>query len=398
MPRAFLSEAVADLGAEDEPPLGLPAAGHNGIRVEARIRGGIGLVVDELLDQFAHLGAVAAGHAGHVDLGQIIVAHDVGVDVVRQAVAVPGLDGHVGQVAHHQGGHGLGIPVIVGVVDLVLDPVGRVAQILDVVDAGADTLLDAEVLDDLGLGQHGGVVGHEDHVVALVGIPARGSADVEVHRGQRGVVEQVLPQHGIGPAAATARIIPSGAALESDLDPVIGEDLEGAIHRIVLEGRHAQKEAVHTAHGAGIRHEHRLGREVGVHAVDGGILVVRGRRIVVLPRNGSRGQEVETLEHLVTAVQDLHLDRRTLGEGDVAGEAGQVRRAGVVAEHGAGQVHALHGLTLVGEFRELDVRDGEGDLQPLVGLIHDMEALGTPRVLEGDRFLAERRQGQEGHH
>jgi len=247
----FVGEkTVHDLGAEDEPPFGLPAAGHDRIVVISRRQRRIALIVQHFADHGGEMGVVLGGHTRHDDVRQIVAGH-VGVQVVGDAVRIPGgtedAAAAAAVVAQHENGHRRHGPVIVRIGDVRLDVGGAVAaQCGGGHHAGPDALFVTPVSERIGPGHERGLIGTDDDVLEIsafrIRLGRRGDP------GQGTVIEEAVLEDRLEPAVPQPTIAElSIPPTESDLDPQVTVDHQLLGDRVILERGDAEHGGVHAA-------------------------------------------------------------------------------------------------------------------------------------------------------
>ena len=332
------------LGADLEPTLGLPSQSSDGAGVERSIGVRVGFVINLFAYKDRKLRGVLCHQTREHHVGQVVVAHCVGVEIVGDAAAVVGMAGglsrdtlsHVGVVVTEQTyGYGSDIPSVVCVVEpsLQLGCGGR-RNLVQAVDFSDDALLGAEFLQLLCVWFPCIIVRDDDEVlgtIAVVSDPVLHTSLIVDHW-QLVIVHQLSGENGIpvgGTQTIIANVAVATAILDREFDIGIHHQLLG--DRVVLERSDGYVDGVHTTdirlvHGEGIF------RIEGVFSVDLHVLLIIHLRFLVFSLEAKGGSDIHVLECLLLSANHVDLSLGTLWDGDQAAFHREVRKTSIVGD------------------------------------------------------------------
>ena len=391
--------AAHGLGTNLEPTLGLPSQGGDGLVIGGSIQVGVGVFVFDLL---AHhhlgLGGVGGHEAAEGHLRQVI-ARDVGIAVVGDAVAVArrvvgifsgNAHTHVGVVVpQEQHGNRRNVPGIVSIMEVGLHLVGVGAfHVAEALHLSEDALGDAVIAQLVGVGAEALVVGDDDEVFAAGGavVDPFLHAGLIVDDGQLVVVGQVLHEDGVPIGRAQAVIAKlTVATVEAHVKQQVVVNTQLLGDGIVLVGHHGDGHGLHAAQAERLADGDGLLGEEGVLVVDAQVFLVGVGAVVGVELDGCGGQQVHVGDGGHAAVAQFDVGRGSVGDGHEAAERGQVRLAGVGGQADArASLQHVARIAVVGDVDDLQMLQRMAHHKVGARVLPDGEAFTLGRVVEGE--------------
>ena len=288
---------------------------------------------------------------------------------------------HVGAVVtEHTDGHRGNLPGVVGAVEPALHLGGGVGwHLVEAVHLGDDALTGAVFLQLVGILGPCVVVGRDDEVLGAFVVVAQPllHTSLIVDDGQLVVVEQFGSEDGI-PVGRTQTIFAevAVAAFEAHLKLHVGVNDEVFRDRVVLERRDGHGDGVDAA-DVGVAHHERLGRIIGVLAVDGHVLHVVHVRLLILRLDAEGRGNVHVVDDFLVEAHHMEGGGGALWDGHHAAVGRQVGHAGVIGDADGADTDFAHVLATVVERVERDLPHIVGDVETAASLLRQGEALLT---------------------
>ena len=166
----------------------------------------------------------------------------------------------------------------------------------------------------------------------------------------------------------------SVAAFKFDSKLDVGVDNQVLGDRVVLEGRDGHGDRL-DATDVGATHDERLGRVVGVLAVDAHVLHIVHVGLLVLRLDAEGRGDVDVVQGLFLYVDHAQMCSGTLRDGHHTAVGGQVGLAGFAGDGDGIDAHLAHLFSTVLDRVECDLTHIVADVQPVTGLLRQVEAL-----------------------
>ncbi|KWW30842.1 MAG: hypothetical protein F083_2768 [bacterium F083] len=164
------------------------------------------------------------------------------------------------------------------------------------------------------------------------------------------------------------------AAFKGDGKFHVGVDDQVLGDRVVLEGRDGHGDGV-DATDVGATHDERLGRVVGILAVDAHVLHIVHVRLLVLRLYAEGRGDVDVVDHFLVEAQHLKRRHGALRDGHHTAVGWQVGLAGFAGDGEDVDAHLAHLFTTVLDRIKRDLAHVVADVQPVTGLLRQVEAL-----------------------